>query len=127
MCSQGEVVTAEPLTEWRIPAINQVSLAGRLTFDPEYRITDEGRSRLSARIAVNRSYRRRDGEWEDEASFFNVICRDRLAEFGAENLRKGTAVFVTGRLRSHSWRDDDDHPHSIVEIEVRNLQVLGAS
>ena len=127
MCSQGEVVTPEPLTELRMPVINQVSLAGRLVHDPEYRITDEGRSRLSARIAVNRSYRRRDGEWEDEVSFFNVICRDKLAEFGSEKLRKGTAVFVTGRLRSHSWRDDEDHPHSIVEIEVRNLQVLGAS
>ena len=125
MCSRGEVVTGEP--ELRLPAINQVSLAGRLTFDPEYRITDEGRSRLSARVVVNRSYRGRDGEWEDEASFFNVICRDKLAEFACENLRKGTAVFVTGRLRSDSWRDDDDHPHSMVEIEVRNLQVLGAS
>ena len=121
MCS--EVETGPPL-EIRMPAINQVTLAGRLIHDPEYRITDEGRSRLSARMCVNRSYRGRDGEWEDEASFFNIICRDKLAEFGAEKLRKKTAVFVTGRLRSSSWRDDDDNPHSIVEIEVRNLQVL---
>ncbi|MCY3777077.1 MAG: single-stranded DNA-binding protein, partial [Candidatus Aminicenantes bacterium] len=66
----------------------------------------------------------RDGEWQDEASFFNIVAWQKLAEFGAERLRKGTPVFLTGRLRSHSWRDEEENPHSIVEIQVRNLQIL---
>ncbi len=89
-------------------AVNQVCIAGRLTF----------------RMCVTRSYRNAEGEWEDEASFFNVVARGETAEYGAGHLRKKTAVFVTGRLRSDSWRDDDDNPHSIVEIEARALQVL---
>lgn len=112
------------MSELRMPAVNQVSIAGRLVQDPEYRITDNGSARLSARIAVNRSYRDRDGEWQDEASFFNLVAWQKLAEFGAERLRKGTPVFLTGRLRSHSWRDEEENPHSIVEIQVRNLQIL---
>ncbi len=86
-----------------MPAVNQACLAGRLHMDPEYRITEAGGSRLSFRMCVTRVYQ---------------------AERGADGLRKGTPVFVTGRLASHSWRDEDDHPHSIVEIEARAFQHL---
>ena len=107
-----------------MPAINQVCIAGRLHMDPEYRITDAGQSRLSLRLVVTRTYRDLEGEWQDEAHYFNVIARGAEAERGADGLRKGSPVFVTGRLASHSWRDDDDHPHSIVEIEARAIQHL---
>ena len=112
------------MTELRMPTINQVSLAGRLVQDPEYRISENGFGRLSARIAVNRSYRDREGVWQDEASFFNIIAWQKLAEFCAERLRKGTPVLVTGRLRSHSWRDEEENPHTLIEIQARQLQVL---
>ena len=121
--------TEPPERALRLPAINQVSLAGRLHQDPEYRITDAGQARLSFRLEVNRSWRDRDGEWQDESCYFNVILRDGAAETGADTLRKKTPVFVTGRLSSHSWRDDEDgseprSPHSIVEIEARQVQRL---
>ena len=51
------------MSELRMPAINQVSLAGRLVQDPEFRIAENGVARLSGRIAVNRSYRDQVGEW----------------------------------------------------------------
>ena len=108
----------------RVPAINQVTLTGRLVQDCEFRITDNGTARVTGRLAVNRSYRRADGSWEGEASFFQITIWAALAERLADSLRKGTSVFISGRLRSHSWRDDDDKPHSLVEIVVRNLQVL---
>ena len=114
----------EPRPPLPMPAVNQVCVAGRLKHDPEYRLTEDGQPRLSLRLEVNRSYRDRDGEWQDESHYFNVIARGPEAEYGATYLRKKTPVFVTGRLASTSWRDDEDTPHSIVEIEARRLQTL---
>ena len=61
------------MSELRMPAINQVSLAGRLVQDPEFRLVENGVARLNGRIAVNRSYRDREGEWQETSSFFNVV------------------------------------------------------
>jgi single-strand DNA-binding protein len=112
------------MSDLRMPSINQVTVAGRLTQDPEFRITEGGFARLTGRIAVNRAYRDRQNEWQDEASFFPIVVWGQLAERMADRLHKGTPVFVSGRLRSHSWRDDDENPHTIVEIQVRTLQSL---
>ncbi|MBN98783.1 MAG: single-stranded DNA-binding protein [Gemmatimonadetes bacterium] len=112
------------MSELKMPAINQVALSGRLVQDPEFRFVENGVARLSARLAVNRSYRDRDGEWREEASFFNMVAWHKLAEFAAERIHKGTPVFVAGRLRSHSWKDEDETPHTLVEIQVRSLQLL---
>ena len=112
------------MSELRMPAINQVALAGRLVDDPEFRITDSGTVRLTSRIAVNRSYRDRNDDWQEETSFFNVVIWNQLAERLADRLKKGTPVFLSGRLRSASLRDDDENPHYLVEIQARNLQIL---
>lgn len=112
------------MSELRIPAINQVALAGRLVQDPEFRITDNGSARLTGRVAVNRAWRDRNDEWQEDTSFFNLVMWNRLAERMADRLKKGTPVFVSGRLRSYSWRDDDENPHYLVEIQARSLQVL---
>jgi single-strand DNA-binding protein len=112
------------MSELKMPAINQVALSGRLVQDPEFRFVENGVARLSARLAVNRSYRDRAGEWREEVSFFNIIAWHKLAESAAERIRKGTPVFVAGRLHSHSWKDEDETPHSLVEIQVRSLQLL---
>ena len=114
----------EPRPLLRMPALNQVCIAGRLHMDPEYRITENGQSRLSFRMCVTRPYRDLEGAWQKEHHYFNVIVRNSEAERGADLLRKDSPVFVTGRLASHSWRDADDHPHSIVKIEARAFQHL---
>ncbi|MBT3343902.1 MAG: single-stranded DNA-binding protein [Gemmatimonadetes bacterium] len=115
------------MSELRMPAVNQITVAGRLTQEPEFRLTENGVARLSGRIAVNRSYRDRDGEWQDEVSFFNFIIWQAQAERLADRLSKGAPVLLSGRLRSHSWRDEEENPHSLVEIQVRHLQVLSRS
>lgn len=112
------------MTQLKMPAINQVALSGRIVQDPDFRLLDNGVARLSGRIAVNRSYRDRNDQWQEETSFFNITLWQKAAELFAERLHKGVPVFVTGRLRSSSWRDEEDSPHSRVEIQVRHLQVL---
>ncbi len=115
------------MSDLRMPNINQISLTGRLVQDPEFKITEGGTARLSGRIAVNRPYRDRDGQWQTEASFFNIVVWREFAESLADRLRKGTPVFLSGRLRSFSWKDSEENPHSMVEVQVRTLQVLERS
>lgn len=112
------------MSELRMPAINQVALAGRLVQDPELRQSENGALRLVARLAVNRSYRDRNNEWQEEASFFHIVFWHKEAEHWASRLHKGSPVLVTGRLRSYSWKGEDQQPHTLVEIQVRNLQIL---
>ena len=108
----------------RMPNINQVALSGRLVQDPDFQFLDNGPARLRGRIAVNRSYRDRNDEWQEETSFFDIVLWQKAAETFAQRLHKGTPIFTTGRLQSHSWRDDDDLPNSRIEAQVRNLQIL---
>ena len=108
----------------RMPNINQVALSGRLVQDPDFQFIDNGSARFRGRIAVNRSYRDRNDEWQEETSFFDIVLWQKAAETFAQRLHKGTPIFTTGRLQSHSWRDDDDQPHSRIEVQVRNLQIL---
>ena len=112
------------MIQLRMPSINQIALSGRLVQEPDFRLLDNGTARLSARIAVNRPYRDRNDAWQEETSFFNIVLWQRAAERFAERLHKGSPVFVTGRLRSSTWRDEEDNPHSRVDIQVRHLQLL---
>ena len=108
----------------RMPNINQVAVSGRIVRDADFRFMDNGQARCLSRVAVHRSYRDRNQEWQEETSFFDIVLWNKAAERLAERLTKGTPVFLTGRLKSHPWRDDQDQPQTGVVIQVRNLQVL---
>ncbi|MFA6111827.1 MAG: single-stranded DNA-binding protein [Candidatus Latescibacterota bacterium] len=112
------------MSQLNMPTINQVSLSGRVVQEPEYRVLESGVAKLSARIAVNHRYRDRSENWQEETSFFSIVLWHKPAELFAERLHKGTPVYVNGRLRSFSWRDEKDQPHTIVEVQVRHLQIL---
>jgi single-strand DNA-binding protein len=108
----------------KMPNINQVALSGRLVQDPEFHLSENGTARLTARLAVNRVYRDRSDEWQEETSYFDIVLWQKAAESFSERLHKGTPVFATGRLQSRTWRDEEDKSHSKIEIQVRNLQIL---
>lgn len=112
------------MSELKLPSINQVALSGRLVQDPDFRLGDNGIPRLSGRLAVNRSFRDRDGQWREETSYVHFILWQKMAQYYAEKLHKGTPVFLTGRLNSHNWKDAEDQPHTLIEVQVRNLQIL---
>jgi single-strand DNA-binding protein len=85
---------------------NNVSIAGNLVADPELRYTKGGSAISSLRIAVNRRWSK-DGEWEEETSFFDVTAWAQIAENCAESLTKGMRVVVTGRLEEQRWEDKE--------------------
>ena len=107
----------------RMPSINQIALSGRLTFDPEFRITETGHARLSFSIAINQSYRDRNGAWKEEVTFVPVIIWDKLAEWGMDRLKKGSSVFLSGRLRSRK-QETSSGARTVIEVVARNFQLL---
>lgn len=97
--------------------VNNVSILGNLTRDPELRFTPNGTPVVSFGVAVNRRTQdKKTGEWINNVDFFNVIAWFKLAENCAESLSKGDRVLVTGRLSQRSWEDKDGQKRSVVEI-----------
>lgn len=92
-----------------------VTLTGTLTRDPELRFTQGGAGVATLGVAVNHRYQR-NGEWVEEASFFNVTAWGTLGENVAASLTKGTRVIVTGRLQQRSYDTQQGEKRSVVEI-----------
>ena len=94
---------------------NSVTLIGNLTRDPELRFTTGGRGVASFGLAVNRRYQQ-NGEWQEQTSFFNVVCWGDLGENAATSLTKGSRVIVTGRLEQRSWETAENEKRSVIEV-----------
>ncbi len=106
--------------EKREEMTNHVTLVGNLVEDPELRFTPSGVAMAKLRFAVNRRYQR-DGEWQEETSFFGgTVWRD-MAENVAESLSKGMRVIVTGKLEQRTWETQDGDKRSVVEVRIDEL------
>jgi single-strand DNA-binding protein len=100
---------------------NSVTLVGNLVDDPELRFTPSGVAMAKVRFAVNRRWRDRNDEWQEETSFFGGTLWAEAAENAAESLQKGTRVIVTGRLEQRNWETQEGEKRSIVEIRIDEI------
>lgn len=107
----------------RFPSINQVAISGRLTQDPDFRITESCKALTTFTIAVNRNYKDKEDQWQQTTTFVPISVWNNLAELAADQLKKGSAVFITGRLNSWSC-ESEKGKKTILEIVVRNIQFL---
>ena len=101
-------------------ATNSVTLIGNLVEDPELRFTPSGIALARVRFAVNRRYQRQ-GEWQEETSFFGGTLWRDAAENAAESLQKGMRVIVTGRLEQRSWETQDGEKRSTIEVAIDEM------
>jgi len=108
----------------KLPNLNIAIVTGRLTRDPELRYTQSGVPALNARLASNSFYKAADGEWKREATYVGFVAWQALAERCYENLHKGSAVMVTGRLNSSEWETDEGEKRSQIEIRADRVQFL---
>lgn len=107
-------------------SFNQVILMGNLTRDPEVRQTPGGTSVCSFGLALNRSYKGSNGEWQEATDFIEVIAWGPLGERVAQYLTKGRPCLVNGRLQSSSWEDKDTgKKRSKVEVVAQDVTFLG--
>lgn len=85
--------------------LNKVLLYGNLTRDPELRALPSGMNVVNFSIATNRVFRDRDGKKQEQTDFHNVVVFGRQADTVSQYLKKGSSVFVEGRLQTRSWDD----------------------
>jgi single-strand DNA-binding protein len=104
---------------------NKVLLIGNLTKDPELRYTPQGVAVVNLRMAVNRKFKDKNQEWKDEVCFITVVAWDKQAETCNQYLRKGSPIFIEGRLQSRSWEDNAGQKRSVVEVRAERVQFLG--
>lgn len=107
-------------------SFNKVMLMGNLTRDPELRYIPSGQAVTTFTIAVNRSYASQQGEKKEEVSFIRCVVWARRAEVCNEYLKKGSPVFVEGRLQSRSWEAQDGSKRSTLEVIAQNVQFLSS-
>lgn len=104
--------------------LNKVQIIGNLGADPEMRYTPSGAAVTNFRVAVSRRVRGQDGNFNEETEWFRIVAWERLAETCNEYLRKGTRVYVEGRLQSRKYTDKDGIERTSVEIVANEMLML---
>jgi len=105
-------------------SFNQVILMGNLTRDPELRQTPNGQNVCSFSLALNRSYKGSDGNWQEATDYIDVVAWGPLGERVSQYLSKGRPCLVNGRLQSRSW-EQDGQKRSKVEVVAQDVTFLG--
>jgi len=108
--------------------LNRVLLIGNLTKDPELRYTPQGSAICDFRIAVNRQYMTSDGQKKEEVSFVDINVWGRQAETCNRFIKKGSQVFVEGRLKLDSWQDKETGKNrSRLFVVAERIQFLNSA
>ncbi len=99
--------------------VNNITILGNLTRDPELRFTPSGSPVVNFGVAVNRRWQNSLGEWQEETSYVDIVAWRSLAENCAESLKKGDRVIINGRLQMRSWETVDGQTRNKIEIVAR--------
>jgi single-strand DNA-binding protein len=106
--------------------INKVIIVGNLGNDPETRYMPSGSAVTNITVATNESWKdKATGEQKDRTEWHKVAMFNRLAEIAAEYLRKGSQVYIEGKLRTRKWQDKSGQDRWTTEIVADEMQMLG--
>ncbi len=106
--------------------VNKVILVGNLGADPETRSMPSGMTVTNIRIATSESWKdKASGAQQERTEWHNIALFGRLGEIAAEYLRKGSQVFIEGKLRTRKWQDKQGNDRFTTEIIADNMQMLG--
>ena len=106
--------------------VNKVIIVGNLGQDPETRYMPSGSAVTNFTVATNESWKdKKTGEQKDRTEWHRVAMFNRLAEIAAEYLRKGSQVYIEGKLRTRKWQGQDGNDRYTTEIIADEMQMLG--
>lgn len=105
-------------------AVNKVILVGNAGKDPEVRYMDNGIAKASFPLATNEVYKK-NNEKVTQTEWHNVVMWRNLAEIAEKFVRKGTLLYIEGKIRTRQWEDKDGNKRYTTEIVADNLQLLG--
>ncbi len=107
--------------------INKAILIGNLGKDPETRVSPNGSTITNVTVATNESWKdRQSGEMQERTEWHRVVFFNRLAEIAAEYLRKGSTVYIEGRIQTRKWQGQDGQDRYTTEIVASEMQMLGS-
>ncbi|MGB7542438.1 MAG: single-stranded DNA-binding protein [Burkholderiales bacterium] len=108
-------------------SVNKVILVGNLGRDPETRYMPDGAALTNASVATTFAWNdKASGEKKEETEWHRVTFRGRLAEVAGEYLKKGSQVYIEGRLRTRKWQDKEGQERYTTEIVAERMQMLGS-
>ncbi|MDA2935804.1 single-stranded DNA-binding protein [Patescibacteria group bacterium AH-259-L05] len=104
--------------------VNKAIILGNVTRDPEVRTTPSGQTVASFGVATNRFWTNKEsGEKQQQAEFHNIVAWRRLAEIAQKFLKKGSLVYIEGRLQTNSWEDQQGNKKYRTEIIAERIQL----
>lgn len=104
--------------------LNRAMILGNATRDAELRSTPNGRSVAGFAVATNRRWTDTDGERKEEVQYHEIVAWGKLAEIAGQIIKKGTKVYVEGRLQTRSWEGQDGAKREKTEIVAENIIAL---
>jgi len=105
--------------------LNMAQIIGHLGRDPEVRYTPEGTAVAKLAVATNETWKDKDGEKQERTEWHRVVLFDKKAEIAAEYLKKGSMVYIQGRLQTRKWQGDDGQDRYTTEIVAERMRMLG--
>ena len=106
-------------------ALNKVLLIGNVGKDPEVRHLESGTAVATITLATSERYRDRNGETRELTEWHTVIAWRQLADLAENYIRKGSQIYVEGKIRSRSWDDQNGQKRYVTEIQADTIQLLG--
>ncbi len=107
-------------------SVNKVILIGNLGRDPETRYMPDGGAVTNVSIATTETWKDKNGEKQEKTEWHRVAFFGKLAEIAGEYLKKGSQVYVEGRLQTRKWQDKDGQDKYTTEIVADRMQMLGS-
>lgn len=106
-------------------SLNKVILIGNVGKDPEVRHLDNGAIVASFSLATSERFKDRSGELKSHTEWHSITCWRSLADLADKYIRKGSQIYVEGRIRSRSWEDQNGVKHTAIDILADSIQLLG--
>src|SRR5438477_3832789 len=104
--------------------LNKIMLIGNLGRDPELNVTSDGTPVTRFSLAVSRNYKTSSGEKREETEWFNIVAWRQLAEICEKYLRKGSKVYIEGRLAQRKYTDKNGIERIAVEVIASDMEML---
>jgi single-strand DNA-binding protein len=106
-------------------SVNKVILVGRLGRDPETRFTGGGQAVANFSVATDETYKDKAGERQKRTEWHKIVVWGKQAEIAQQYLKKGSLVFIEGRIQSREWQDKEGQKRTSFEIVASNFRMLG--
>jgi single-strand DNA-binding protein len=106
-------------------SVNKVILVGRLGRDPETRYTSGGQAVANFSVATDESYKDKNGERQKRTEWHKIVVWGKQAEIAQQYLKKGSLIFIEGRIQSREWQDKEGQKRTSFEIVANNFRMLG--